>query len=202
MASPCWYKLYANGELIGESTDPLTVQSYTTRVTPDVEDVTFAVKGYCKGEYTGYAPVSMQLAAFLGDIEFCEGYTTDCTWKCEDECADEDWYEPEYDDSLWVNATLVNGANGVRPWGPIDGISESADWIWSKDDYYYDEADGAYPAERIELPQTGKELSAKQAAGKDLSSKQALPKLFAYAYCRKTVKQCSYCEAKGYNRVY
>ncbi len=41
------------------------------------------------------------------------------------------WTDPNYTEGLgWVPATEI-GANGIAPWGVINGISSSADWIWS-----------------------------------------------------------------------
>lgn len=132
--------------------------------------------------------MQLKLAAFLGEVQFCDGTLTDADWKCTAECADPDWYEPAYDDSTWMNATVVGGKNGVQPWGAVSGISGDAEWIWSTDNYYYDDSG----ATTREAPADG------SAAPADGTTKQVAPKLFAYSYCRQTAPQCSYCAAKGY----
>lgn len=170
-------------------------------------------------------------------------------WVCSAECADSDWSDPEYDDSAWPPATLVNGPNGVQPWGPIEGIAKDATWVWSTDNWYFTDnvgaAAGAYGGgmdrrrrrarrgrrldededeeekredeeehreeeeERREDEEEERQEKAEEEAEEKREREEAeaqgkqyqLPtgptKMFAYAYCRARLPQCSLCDIKA-----
>ena len=56
------------------------------------------------------------------------GIVTDETWKCSGSWQ-AGWSLEYFDDSSWDNAYVV-GVHGDVTWGRIDGIDESAKWIW------------------------------------------------------------------------
>ena len=44
-----------------------------------------------------------------------------------------DWQVSTSGWNNYVNASMVNGTNGVGPWGNIAGVDSSATWIWTTD---------------------------------------------------------------------
>ena len=88
-------------------------------------------------------------AAFLGQVDagtslyFVETHgqvvVTNATWKVWYGGVDATppvvnglaWTDPNYDDSTW-NSAFDIGPNGISPWGNVNGISSSADWIWTQ----------------------------------------------------------------------
>ena len=46
-----------------------------------------------------------------------------------------DWQVSTSGWNNYVNASMVQGTNGVGPWGNIAGVDSSATWIWSADAY-------------------------------------------------------------------
>ena len=63
------------------------------------------------------------------------GLVTDETWKCSSDLHSE-WNSPDFDDQDWPLAKVVAN-HGVKPWKTIDGIAETAKWIWSNNDEDY-----------------------------------------------------------------
>ena len=56
----------------------------------------------------------------FGLIASSDGLETDDTWQCSDSGS-----------GRWRLATLL-GPNGVEPWGFMEGISDTAHWIWTE----------------------------------------------------------------------
>ena len=63
------------------------------------------------------------------------GLVTDETWKCSSDLHSE-WNSPDFDDQDWPLATVVAN-HGDYPWYTIDGIAETAKWIWANNDKDY-----------------------------------------------------------------
>ena len=90
-----------------------------------VSPVVIAIQGYNNGGGGG----------IIGS--FSDGSVTDSSWKCTRNVS-KDWNMTNFDDSSWPNAQVLNLQ--IFPWRyyPFDGISKSAQWIWSgsfTDDY-------------------------------------------------------------------
>ena len=60
------------------------------------------------------------------------GLVTDETWKCSSDLYP-GWNSPDFDDRDWPLAKVVRN-HGDKPWKTIDGIAETAKWIWANED--------------------------------------------------------------------
>ena len=60
------------------------------------------------------------------------GLLTNKTWKCSSDLY-HGWTSPDFDDRDWPLAKVV-GNHGDEPWETIDGIAETAKWIWANED--------------------------------------------------------------------
>ena len=60
------------------------------------------------------------------------GLLTNKTWKCNSDLY-HGWTSPDFDDRDWPLAKVV-GNHGDKPWETIDGIAETAKWIWANED--------------------------------------------------------------------
>ena len=60
------------------------------------------------------------------------GQVTNETWKCSSELHS-GWNSPDFDDQDWPLAKVVAN-HGDYPWYTIDGIVETAKWIWANND--------------------------------------------------------------------
>ena len=63
------------------------------------------------------------------------GLVTDETWKCSSDLHSE-WNSPDFDDQDWPLAKVIAN-HGDHPWYIIDGIAETAKWIWANNDEEY-----------------------------------------------------------------
>ena len=63
------------------------------------------------------------------------GLVTDETWKCSSDLHS-GWKSPYFDDQHWPLAKVVAN-HGDKPWKTIDGIAETAKWIWANNDEDY-----------------------------------------------------------------
>ena len=61
---------------------------------------------------------------------FSDGSVTDSSWKCT-RSVDDDWYMTNFNDSSWPNAYITNLTTFTWQKYPFNGISKSAQWIWS-----------------------------------------------------------------------
>ena len=57
------------------------------------------------------------------------GLLTNGTWKCSSVYYS-GWNSPDFDDQEWPLAKVIAN-HGVSPWETIDGIAETAKWIWA-----------------------------------------------------------------------
>ena len=63
------------------------------------------------------------------------GLVTDETWKCSSDLH-VGWNSPDFDDQDWPLAKVLAN-HGDKPWYTIDGIAETAKWIWANNDKDY-----------------------------------------------------------------
>jgi len=71
-----------------------------------------------------------KLFGILGSTS--NGLLTNETWKCSSDLY-HGWTSPDFDDHDWPFAKVV-GNHGDLPWKTIDGIAETAKWIWANED--------------------------------------------------------------------
>ena len=60
------------------------------------------------------------------------GILTNETWKCSSDLY-HGWTSPDFDDRDWPLAKVIVN-HGDKPWDKIDGIAETAKWIWANKD--------------------------------------------------------------------
>ena len=75
-------------------------------------------------------PGKTHAGGFFGIIgSTSHGLVTDGTWKCSSDLH-VGWNSPDFDDQEWPLAKVIAN-HGDKPWKTIDGIAETAKWIWA-----------------------------------------------------------------------
>ncbi|CAH3146381.1 unnamed protein product [Porites lobata] len=113
-------EMFADGQSLGTDSD---WKIPTTYLVPGNTRVLSVVGRKTSGKFFG----------IIGSTS--HGLVTDGTWKCSSDLH-VGWNSPDFDDQDWPLAKVV-GINGDKPWYTIDGISETAKWIWAKEDKDY-----------------------------------------------------------------
>ncbi|KAF8182035.1 lectin [Pholiota molesta] len=109
------YTLYINGLVVGSGGDWTTAQRFQVNFVPS-NTVTIAVVGDNVGGPAGLLAAGVITGCVCGcgsDTTFI----TDSSWKFST-TVPAGFIAPGFDDSAWP-AAIVEGANGVGPWGPI-----------------------------------------------------------------------------------
>ncbi|MBI1883917.1 MAG: fibronectin type III domain-containing protein [Chlamydiae bacterium] len=124
------FELYQNGVYLLSNSDwshPQSVGVYLQ------EGDVLAVKGVDAGG----------IAGFLGSVAFLDGSSsilTNSSWKASlGPYNDPSWTQASFDDSSW-GYSISMGANGIAPWGTVEHIDGSAQWIWGNDPVNQDQA--------------------------------------------------------------
>ena len=113
-------EMFADGQTLG--TDSNWVNPTTCLVPGNTRVLSVAGKDTARG--------------FFGIIgSTSHGLVTGKTWKCSSDLHSE-WNSPDFDDQDWPLATVVAN-HGDYPWYTIDGIVETAKWIWANNDKDY-----------------------------------------------------------------
>ena len=114
--------LYVDGVLVGEgATDLINKGFHKYELTPGSHVI--ALK--CTGKPQPWE------GGILGSLE--NGLVTDISWKCV-ASATQGWNMRTYLDDDWPTATsIAPNTASTLPWGKIESIDDSAEWIWTND---------------------------------------------------------------------
>ena len=109
-------EIFADGQSLGKDSN---WKNPTTYLVPGNARV-LSVAGKNSGGY---------IYGILGSTS--NGLLTNETWKCSSDLHP-GWNSLYFDDRDWPLAKVV-ATNGDKPWRTIDGISETAKWIWANE---------------------------------------------------------------------
>lgn len=116
--------------ITGDNELELYVDGLRVKTMPHYNDWTVADKAKVGALAKVIAVRGRDLGVVAGILGSAGNFQTDASsWKCTNKLH-AGWKNVDFNDSEWPAATAY-GQHGVAPWGHIDGISQSANWIWT-----------------------------------------------------------------------